>query len=1019
MTTDTTERGFERLICTSLTGHPCDPPRAGQVLDPQTAYGGTGWICGSPHDYNREYCMDLAQLRDFLKETQPETAGSLALDEDGPARRKFLARLQGEISKRGVIDVLRHGIRHGAHDLDIFYGTPSAGNEKAKELFGANRFSVTRQLRYSRDETQLALDMGLFINGLPVATFELKNSLTKQTVDDAVWQYKKDRNPRERLFEFGRCVAHFAVDDHQVRFCTHLKGKASWFLPFNRGWNDGAGNPPNPTGIKTDYLWREVLTRKSLANILENYAQVVATKNEKTGKKTKTQIWPRYHQLDAVRKLLADVGEAGPGTRYLVQHSAGSGKSNSIAWLAHQLIGLTRNEKTVFDSIIVVTDRRLLDKQIRNTIKQYAQVSATVGAVTGDSESKTRQLSRFLEAGKKIIISTVQTFPFVLKEIGDAHWGRNFAIIIDEAHSSQGGKASGALNEALFDPEDTLNEELERRMKARKMLPNASYFAFTATPKNKTLEIFGAPDPQPDGTVKHLPFHSYTMKQAIQEDFILDVLKYYTPVESYYKLAKTVENDPEFDTKRARKKLRRYVEGHEHAIRLKAEIMVDHFHEQVLALNKIGGQARAMVITNGIVLAIKYFHAIQDYLRERKSRHQAIVAFSGEHEYGGSKVSEASINGFPSSQIAVKIKEDPYRFLICADKFQTGYDEPLLHTMYVDKILSGIKAVQAMSRLNRAHPKKHDVFILDFLNDSDTIRDSFADFYRTTLLVDETDPNKVHDLQRDLDSYQVYSQEQIDDLVQRYLSGSDRDQLDPILDACVAVYKSDLDEDGQVDFKGKAKAFIRVYNFLSSILPYTNAEWEKRSIFLTFLVPKLPAPIEEDLSRGVLEAIDMDSYRVEKRSVQKIQLPDEDAEIEPIPTTGGGYKPEPELDHLSNIIKAFNDQFGNIAWEDADRVHKLITEVIPLRVASDNAYRNAREHSDKQNARIEHDKALVRVMTAVMKDDTELFKQFMDNEGFKRWMTDTVFGLTYGYEGWKAEKGVAPDGSSVTLQSGQ
>ena len=995
MTTDTTERGFERLICTSLTGHPCEPAGKGEVSEPQAEYGGTGWICSNPGDYNREYCVDLLQLQCFLNETQPDAAESLSLDEDGPTQRKFLARLQGEISKRGTIDVLRHGIKHGAHDLDLFYGTPSAGNEKAKSLFDANRFSVTRQLRYSRDETQLALDMSMFINGLPIATFELKNRLTKQTVDDAVWQYKRDRNPRERLFEFGRCMVHFAVDDHEVRFCTHLKGKASWFLPFNRGWNDGAGNPPNPSGIKTDYLWREALTRESLSNILENYAQVVGTKNQKTRKKTKVQIWPRYHQLDVVRKLLADVGESGPGKRYLVQHSAGSGKSNSIAWLAHQLIGLTRDEKTVFDSIIVVTDRRLLDIQIRDTIKQYAQVSATVGAVTGETTSKTKQLSGFLESGKKIIISTVQTFPFVLKEIGDAHRGRNFAIIIDEAHSSQGGKASGALNEALSDPEDTINEELERRMKARKMLSNASYFAFTATPKNKTLEIFGAPHPQTDGAVKHLPFHSYTMKQAIQEGFILDVLKYYTPVESYYKLAKTVESDPEFDTKRARKKLHRYVEGHEHAIRLKAEIMIDHFHEQVLALNKIGGQARAMVITNGILLAIKYFHAIQGYLRERKSRHQAIVAFSGEHEWGGSKVSEASLNGFPSAQISAKIQEDPYRFLICADKFQTGYDEPLMHTMYVDKMLSGIKAVQAFSRLNRAHPKKHDVFILDFLNDSDTIRDSFADFYRTTLLADETDPNKVHDLQADLDGYQVYSQGQIDDLVQRYLSGSDRDQLDPILDACVAVYKNDLDEDGQVDFKGKAKAFIRVYNFLSSILPYTNAEWEKRSIFLSFLVLKLPAPIEEDLSRGVLEAIDMDSYRVEKRSVQEIILPDEDAEIEPIPTTGGGHKAEPELDHLSNIIKAFNDQFGNISWEDADRVHELITQVIPQRVAADKAYRNAKENSDKQNARIEHDNALVRVMTSVMKDDTELFKQFMDNEGFKRWMTDTVFGLTY------------------------
>jgi len=353
------------------------------------------------------------------------------------------------------------------------------------------------------------------------------------------------------------------------------------------------------------------------------------------------------------------------------------------------------------------------------------------------------------------------------------------------------------------------------------------------------------------------------------------------------------------------------------------------------------------------------------------------------------------MNGFPSGHIADKIKEDPYRFLICADKFQTGYDEPLLHTMYVDKILSGIKAVQTLSRLNRAHPKKHDVFVLDFMNDTDTIKEAFSDYYRTTILAEETDPDKLHDLQTALDGYQVYTPEQIDDFVERYLGGADRDQLDPILDLCVAVYKTELDEDGQVDFKGKAKAFTRTYGFLSSVLPYNNVEWEKHSIFLNFLVSKLPAPVEEDLSKGILEAIDMESYRVEKRSSMHILLSDEDAEIEPIPTAGGGHKAEPELDRLSNIIKAFNDQFGNIPWDDADRVLRLITEEIPARVAGDSAYRNARQNPDKQNARIEHDKALKRVMTAVMKDDTELFKQFMDNEGFKRWMMDTVFGLTY------------------------
>ena len=995
MPTDTSERGLERLICTVLAGDPCDPPAGSTAASPFSSRGGIGWIPGNHHDYNREYCVDLAQLTAFLQETQPKAAESLSLTEDSPTRRKFLARVQSEISKRGTIDVLRKGIRHGAHNLELFYVAPSAGNEKARQLFSQNRLSVTRQLRYSRDESQRALDIALFINGLPVFTFELKNSLTKQTVADAVEQYKRDRAPRERLFEFGRCVAHFAVDDSEVRFCTNLTGKSSWFLPFNRGWNDGAGNPPNADGIKTAYLWRNVLTPAGLSDILENYARVIESKDDKTGRKKKTQIWPRYHQLGAVRKLLADVREHGAGRRYLIQHSAGSGKSNSIAWLAHQLIALQHDGSDAFDSIIVVTDRRILDQQIRDTIRQYAQVGATVGHA-----ERSGDLRRFIESRKKIIISTVQKFPFILKEIGNEQRGRRFAIIIDEAHSSQGGKTSAAIGQALSETgevfkDETPEDRINRLMESRKLLPNASYFAFTATPKNKTLEIFGDAAPQADGTVKHHAFHNYTMKQATQEGFILDVLEHYTPVNSYYKLAKTIEDDPEFDAKKAQKKLRRFVEGHEHAIRLKAEIIVDHFLDQVLAQNKIGGEARAMVVTNGIERAIQYFHAIQDYLTQRKSRHQAIVAFSGEHEFGGINVTEASLNGFPSGRIADRIRAIPYRFLVCADKFQTGYDEPLLHTMYVDKTLSGIKAVQTLSRLNRAHPKKHDVFVLDFLNDTDEIQEAFAPFYRSTVLADETDPNKLHDLQADLDGAQVYSGEQVDLLVDRYLGGADRDRLDPILDTCVAAYVEDLDEDGQAQFKGKAKTFVRTYNFLACVLPYTNAAWEKRSIFLNFLIPKLPSPPDEDFSKGILDAIDMDSYRVEKKAIQQIVLPDENAEVEPVPLSGGGGRGEPELDQLSNILDAFNHHFGDIPWQDGDRVRQLITETIPSRVADDAAFKNARRNSDRANARIEHDKALLRVMMALMNDDTTLFKEFMDNEGFKRWMTDTVFGLAY------------------------
>ena len=993
MTTDTSERGLERLICAALTGHPCDPVQPGALRERPPTYA-AGWIGGHSQDYDRDHCLDLAQLAAFLKITQPDTAGLLSLDEDSPTRRKFLARLQGEITKRGTIDLLRKGLNHGPHRIDLFYGTPSPGNQKASELYAHNRFSVTRQLHYSRDQAQLALDLCLFINGLPVATFELKNSLTKQTVDDAVEQYKRDRNPREKLFELGRCFAHFAIDDHEVRFCAELAGKASWFLPFNKGWNDGAGNPPNPDGLKTDYLWQQVLTRASLTNIIENFSQLVASRDEKTGRAKRAQLWPRYHQLDVVRKLLAHASARGVGAKYLIQHSAGSGKSNSIAWLAHQLIDLQRDDATLFDSVIVVTDRKILDRQIRDTIRQFAQV----GSIVGHAQSAAH-LRTLLQQGKRIIISTVQKFPFILDAIGNEHRAGKFAVIIDEAHSSQGGRTSASISMALGethtqDEEETTEDKINRLMESKKLLRNASYFAFTATPKNKTLEIFGTPVPA-GGATRHLPFHSYTMKQAIQEGFIIDVLARYTPLSSYYRLVKTVAGDPEFDIKRAGKKLRRYVEDNQHAISLKAEIMVDHFHEQVAGLQKIGGQARAMVVTSSIQRAISYYDAIRAYLEERKSPYAAIVAFSGEHEYAGTKVTETSLNGFSSNLIAERIQQDPYRFLICADKFQTGYDEPLLHTMYVDKPLSGVKAVQTLSRLNRAHPKKHDAFVLDFANDADTIQAACADYYRTTSLAEETDPDKLHDLKAALDGDQVYSPLQVDELVARYLAGADRDRLDPILDTCVSTYREALDEDGQVDFKGKGKAFLRTYAFLAAILPYTDADWEKLSIFLTFLVPKLPAPIEDDLSKGILEAIDMDSYRVEKLAVRDIQLPDEDAEIGPVPTDGGGHKPEAELDRLSNILKEFNDRFGNIEWQDQDKIEMIIAEELPAKVAEDTAYQNAMANSDKQNARIEHDRALERAMTALLADHTELFKQFSDNESFRRWLSEKVFTATY------------------------
>ncbi|MDR1881482.1 MAG: DEAD/DEAH box helicase family protein, partial [Prevotella sp.] len=591
-----------------------------------------GYEQGENEDYNREYAIDEIRLFHFLKTTQPEEYKKIDLDIK-KKRIKFLDYLQGEISKKGIIDILRNGIRFYPANVTLFYSVPSERNIKAKTLFDQNIFSVTRQLRYSNDQTRRFLDFVIFINGLPLITVELKNQWTKQTVEDAINQYKTDRDPRELIFQFKRCMAHFAVDDAEVRFCTRLEGKDSWFLPFNKGYKDGAGNPPNLKGLATAYLWEETFSKPELANIIENYAQVVDEQNQITGKKKPKQVFPRYHQLQVVKKLLADIYKNGVGGRYLIQHSAGSGKSNSIAWLAHQLVGLEKSGKTIVDSILVVTDRRILDKQIRNTIQQFMQLGNTVAWAEHSND-----LREAIENGKKIIITTIQKFPFILDTIGGTHKDRSFAIIIDEAHSSQSGNMAAGMTLVLsgnqIDKDDDIPYEdiINHIVENRKLLPNASYFAFTATPKNKTLELFGVPY-QEDGKTKHRPFDYYSMRQAIEEGFILDVLQNYTPIKSFYRLKSTTSNDPLFDRKKAWKKLRRYVESHPDTIEYKAKIMVNHFHDKVHY--RINNTARAMVVTNGIEQAINYYYAITEYLKKRKSPYKAIVAFTGDKEYNG------------------------------------------------------------------------------------------------------------------------------------------------------------------------------------------------------------------------------------------------------------------------------------------------------------------------------------------------------------------------------------------------
>ena len=958
-----------------------------------------GYEQGTNADYNREYAVDETRLFRFLQDTQPDALEKLGVFKSDMKKKQFLNRLQGEIAKRGIIDVLRNGVKIYPANLIMFYLTPTENNTKAKEMFEKNIFSVTRQLQYSMDATRLALDICLFINGLPVITFELKNQLTKQDVDDAVEQYKTDRDPRELLFQFKRCMVHFAVDDARIKFCTKLDGKNSWFLPFDKGYNDGAGNPPNPDGLMTDYLWKDILTKLKLSRIIENYAQVVVEEDPETKKKSVKQIFPRYHQLDCVEKLLADVKENGIGKRYLIQHSAGSGKSNSISWLAHQLIGLEQDGHPMIDSVLVVTDRRILDKQIRDNIKQFMQVANTVAWAEHSGD-----LRKAIQDGKRIIITTIEKFPYVVPDIGASHKQNRFAVIIDEAHSGQSGRNSAQMNLALsgLASEDEMDNEdkINAMMEGRKLLTNASYFAFTATPKNKTLETFSVPYQDGDD-VKHRPFHVYTMKQAIQEGFILDVLKYYTPIASYYKLMKTVQDDPMFDKKRAQKKLRSFVESDSYTIAQKAEMMVEHFHEQVISKGKIGGQARAMVVSSSIPRCIEYYYAINKCLANRHSPYKAIVAFSGEHKYQGQEpaLTSAAMNGFPDAKIPATFKTDPYRLLIVADMFQTGFDEPLLHTMYVDKMLYDIRAVQTLSRLNRCHPQKHDTFVLDFYNKPAMIEEAFSRYYRTTLLSGETDPNKLYDLIATMEDYQVYSESHVEKLVDLYLNGAERDRLDPILDACAAIYK-DLDTEDQIKFKSAAKAFCRTYGFLGAILPYGNADWECLSIFLNLLIPKLPSPRDDDFSEGILDVIDLDSYRLEAQECMSIKLEDADSEVPPVPAGKTGHIVNPEMDLLSIILNDFNDMFGNINWNDADNVRRQILE-IPDMVAKDERYQNAMKNSDEQNARMESERALQQVIFAIMADNMELFKQFQDNPSFKKWLSDLVFNMTYEPQGKK------------------
>lgn len=923
--------------------------------------------------FDRKYAFDEKRLLEFIKTSQPDEFDILRLDTDS-GKEKFYKQLDTSIRQKGIVSVLKNGIKcYPSSGTIIFYHALDSKRPSSYDEFKMNIFSVTNQLTYSDKNKSLELDLAIFVNGLPIITMELKSraSSTGWTYKDAEEQYKNDRDPKETLFSFKRCIAHFAVDENFITFSTKLDGKNTRFMPFNKGTIlGGSGNPINDSGTMTDYLWKVFLKKETLTSLIRDFAYISVDKV----KKTETLIFPRYHQYRVVTRLVEDVQKNGVGNRYLIQHSAGSGKSNSITWLAYRLVEVDYKNQKAFDSVIVVTDRLNLDKQINDNIRKFIDEKSVVGHAGSSTD-----LKNMLIDGKKIIITTVQKFPYLLEKIGTDLKGKNFAIIIDEAHSSQSGRAAASLNMAVsgslgnedeFEIEDKLNELIE----ARKMPENASFFAFTATPKAKTIQMFGS------------VFDLYSMKQAIEEGFILDVLKNYTHYENYYKIYKTIEDNPDFDKRKAQKKIRNYVEGQEFPIREKGEVMVNHFLANTV--NKINGKAKAMIITQSILRAIEYYHIVSDLLKNSNTGYEALVAFSGEKEYKGKLVTETSLNGFSDKETPEKFKQDKYKFLIVADKYQTGYDEPLLHTMYVDKVLNDVKAVQTLSRLNRSAKYKIDTCVIDFANEPEHILEAFQPYYKETKLEGETDPNKLHNLLSMLDGKYIYEEDEVDRLVELFLKNSPRSFIDSIVDKSVERYTA-LSEEDQVEFKSGVKSFIRTYNFLASILPIGQVDWEKKVIFFEQLIHRLPTPEGDDLSAGILESVDLESYRLEKKNTIDIILEDEDGKIEGL-GIGAGKKKEVELDTLENIVSTFNDIFGNIDWQDKDNVARQIKE-LPEMVMKNEKFKNALKNSDIENIKREYQSALKEVFRIIMLDNMELFGQWTNNSNFNKWLNDTVF----------------------------
>lgn len=1004
MVSQTNEQALEAAIEHALTGLTTEAiKQAGKVKETPAddLVANNGFHLGLPSDFNAQYALDEKQFWRFLERTQEKELAKLKKHNPTDWARKLLERYDRLIKKHGILHLLKKGLAVDDAHFHLMYPAPLASSsEKVKQNYSANIFSCTRQVRYSLANPLHEIDMVLFLNGIPLVTMELKNAWTGQTARcHGQKQYRESRDINQPLLQFARCLVHMAVDTDEVYMTTKLDGKATYFLPFNKGHNHGKGNPPNPNGHKSAYLWQEVFTKDSLANIIQHFVRLDGSSKDPLRKRT--LFFPRYHQMDVVRKLVAHAEDHGVGHTYLIQHSAGSGKSNSITWAAYQLIetypasveaaGGKAIDHPLFDSVIVVTDRRLLDRQIRDNIKEFSEVKNIVAPAFKSSELKSA-----LESGKKIIITTIQKFPFIvdgIEDLGD----KRFAVIIDEAHSSQSGSAHDNMNRAMGenggqDDDEDDQDKILKAMRSRKMRGNASYLAFTATPKNTTLEKFGKK--QVDGSFKE--FHLYSMKQAIEEGFILDVLANYTTYKGYYEIEKSIAENPLFDTKKAQKKLRAYVESSQQTIDTKAEIMLEHFIPQVVNTKKLKGKAKGMVVTQNIETAIRYHKAITRLLERNGNPFKALVAFSGTKEVDGIEYTEAEINGFSENDTKDKFDTDDYRLLVVANKYLTGFDQPKLCAMYVDKKLASVMCVQTLSRLNRSAPKlgkkTEDLFILDFFNSTDDIKTAFDPFYTATSLSGATDVNVLHELKDAMDDVGVYEWYEVEDFVKRYFNGEDAQTLSPIIDVAASRFEHelDLDDDEKVDFKIKAKQYVKIYGQMASIMPYEIVAWEKLFWFLKFLVPKLK--VKEpgaDAIDELLESVDLSSYGLQRVKLnQSISLEDDDSDLDPRnPNPRGVPGGDKQTDPLDDIIRTFNERWFQ-GWSATPEEQKVkfinIAESIKQHPDFEAKYQN---NPDPHNRELAFEKMLKEVMLRRRKDELELYKMFAGDAAFKTaWM---------------------------------